>query len=282
LRGVCFGILNIASRHGRRYDPTMEFLKVEHLTLSRRRPRRGWLRDGAEEETLVEDLSFDLEKRGSLALVADSREALLALALAVLKQGPVASGSIAFAGVSLSSLDERRFRAMRRRLQAVFPDRSGQLSAGLTVREAFREVLRVWRRRSTREEQARLVESVMIACGLPEAVQDLYPAELDAVERQQVALARALLPGPELLVCCGFTEGLDAVQRAELVNRLRHVREEFGLTLLVLTDDLAVAHRLGDDLAVLHRGRLVESGPAEGIVEHPAHEHTRRLVACAA
>lgn len=262
--------------------PAMEFLEVEHLALARRRPRLGWLRPGFETEPLIEDLCFSVARRESLAVVAETREALCALALAILKAGPVESGTIRFAGIPVLTFDPERFRAVRRRLQGVFPEGYGQLSPGLTVREAFREVLSVWHRRATREERARLVDSVMVACGLPEAVQDLYPAELDAVERQLVALARALLPGPELLVCLGLTEGLDAVQRAELINRLRHLREEFRLTLLVLTDDLAAACRLADTVAVLHRGRLVEQADAVGIATRPAHDHTRRLVACAA
>jgi peptide/nickel transport system ATP-binding protein len=259
----------------------LDFLVVEGLKLTRPAAGRGWRRSGGE-RVLLEDLAFTLQKRRSLALVGEDREALFALAAALVKIGPVAAGSINFAGIPVLGFDPQRFRAVRKRIQAVFPDALGQLPSALTVREAFREVLAVWCRRASRDERARLVDAVMIACGLPEAVQDLYPVELDAVERQQVALARALLPGPELLICQGITEGLDTVQRAELCNRVRHLREEFRLTLLVLTDDLAVAHQLGDDIGVLHRGRLVESGPAATLVSRPAHDHTRRLVAAAA
>jgi len=259
----------------------LDFLVVEGLKLTRAGAGRGWCRRN-EDRTLLEDFSFTLQKRRSLALVGEDRGALFALAAALVKIGPVAAGSIHFAGIPVLSFDSQRFRAVRKRIQAVFPDALGQLPAVLTVREAFREVLAVWCPRASRDERARLVDSVMIACGLPEAVQDLYPSELDAVERQQVALARALLPGPELLICQGITEGLDTVQRAELCNRVRHLREEFRLTLLVITDDLAVAHQLGDDIGVLHRGRLVESAPAATLVSRPAHDHTRRLVAAAA
>lgn len=259
----------------------LDFLVVEGLKLTRPSAGRRWRRSGGE-HVLLENLSFTLQKRRSFALVGEDREALFALAAALVKIGPAAAGSVTFAGIPLLAFDSERFRAVRKRVQAVFPDALGQLPAALTVREAFREVLAVWCRRASREERARLVDAVMIACGLPEAVQDLYPVELDAVERQQVALARALLPGPELLICEGITEGLDTVQRAELCNRVRHLREEFRLSLLVLTDDLAVAHQLGDDIGVLHRGRLVESGPAATLVSRPAHDHTRRLVAAAA
>ena len=260
---------------------SLDFLVVEGLKLTKPLAGKGWRLRG-EERVLLEDLSFTVQKRRSLALVGEDRDAHFALASALLKIGPAAAGAITFAGIPVLTFDQQRFRAVRKRIQAVFPDRCGQLPSALTVREAFREVVSVWCRRAGREERAHLVDSVMIACGLPEAVQDLYPSELDEVERQQVALARALLPGPELLICQGITEGLDAVQRAELCNRVRHLREEFRLTLLVLTDDLAMAHQLGDDIGVLHRGRLVELGPASRLVSHPAHDHTRRLVAAAA
>ncbi len=260
----------------------MEFLEVETLTLRQASARgSGWWPRPVS-EPLLADLSFGLEKRRSLSLVGDSREALLALALALVKEHPVASGTITFAGIPVQRFGVHRFRPVRRRIQAVFSDATGQLTPGMTVRETFREVITLWHRRASREDRAKLVEAVMISCALPEAVQDLYPAELDAVERQLVALARVLLPGPELLISAGFTEGLDVVQRAELTNRLRQVREEFGLTLLHLCDDLAEAALLGDDIGVLHRGRLVERGVGSDLVLRPAHERTRQLVAAAA
>lgn len=258
----------------------MELLELENLTLKRPRLRRRWFQHGVDSEMLIDDLSLQLEARGSLSLVGGEGSGMSALTLAILKLEPISSGRILFGGIDLTALSERRFRPVRRRLQAVFPDYFGQLTPDMTVSDAFREVLGVWHRRESRDHWHERVESVMIACGLPEAVRDLYPVELDAVERQQVALARALLTGPELLVCHGFTAGLDAVQQAELINLVRRVREDFNLALLVMTDDLAVAHHLGDDIGVLHQGRLLESGSAETVVNRPAHDYTRRLVSC--
>lgn len=258
----------------------MEILEVEQLCVTNRF-RRGVVpeTDTGGEGRLV-DLSFTLERGASLALVGGDRRALMALALALVKRLRPDAGEIHFSGVAYSTLDEARFRPLRRRLQAVFPDACGQLAPDLTVEGAFREVLAVWHPRISREERHHLVETLMVACGLPEALRGLFPAELDAVERQLVSLARALLPGPDLLVACGLTEGFDVVQRAELLNRLRHLREGFGFSLLLLTDDLAAGRFLGDTLAVLHLGRIVETGPAGRVIERPGHEHTRRLVAC--
>ena len=258
----------------------MELLEVEHLTLMRQRMRRRWWQHGVESEVQVEDLTFTLDRRSSLALVGGEAGGMLSLTLAILKLQPVASGKVVFGGVDLTALSERRVRPIRRRMQAVFPDHFGQLTPDLTISQSFREVLMVWFRHASKDEWHQRIEAVMIACALPEAVRDLYPVELDAVERQQAALARALLTGPELLICHGFTDGLDAVEQAELINLVRQLREDFQLTLLVLTDDLAVAHHLGDAIGILHHGRLLELGNAETVVNRPEHDYTRRLVSC--
>ncbi len=260
----------------------MELLEVANLTLYHRREEGGRLRRGRGGEPLIEDLSFVLPRGQSLALVSESCEAMTELALALLKMRPVEGGRIRFRDLEIGALREERFRPMRRHLQAVFPEAMGQLSPGRTVRECFREVLSIWMRHDSREERARRVEAVMIACGLPEAVQDLYPVELDAAERQLVALARALLPGPDLLICRGWVEGLDVVQQAELLCRLRQVREAFGLSLLLLGDDLAPVSGLVDAIGILHQGRLLEYGSYERVTSQPAHERTRRLLAAAA
>lgn len=256
----------------------MAFLSIDDLRLVRRRRRRRWFRYDLEEAVLIDGVSFVMEQERGLAIVGEEKSGKYPLTLALLKLHPVAAGSITFADVDVTALGDRHFRRLRKRMQAVFSDRFGQLTPGLTVDESFCEVLRHWYRREDRDSWRQRVEAVMVACGLPEALRVLYPAELDAVERQLVALARALLARPHLLVCHEFTHGLDAVQEAELLNALRRVRAEFGPTLLTVTDDLAVAHHLGDDIGVLHRGRLLEFGDADSVVNRPAHDYTRRLV----
>jgi peptide/nickel transport system ATP-binding protein len=258
----------------------MPFLSVENLTLLEQKLRRNWFRYDLSERVLVDGITFDLEKGKSLALVGEEKSGKHALVMALLKFHEVSSGRITFAEVETTAIGDRHFRRLRKRLQAVFSDDFGQLTPEFTVDQMFREVLQLWYRKEDREKWHQRVEKVMIACRLPEAVRALYPAELDAVEKQEVALARALLCEPDLLICHGFTKGLDVVQEAELLNLLRHVREEFGLTLLVVTDDLAVAYQLSEDIGVLHSGRLIEFGPAEEVVNRPEHDYTKRLVSC--
>ena len=258
----------------------MELLTVENLCLLKKRMRRRWFHYDLEEKLLIDEVSFKIEKGRSLSLVGEEKSGKHALVLALMKLYPIASGRITFAEIDVNSLNERQFRRVRKRIQTVFSPSFGQLTPDLSLDEAFREVLGLWYAKGDKDEWHRRIETVMVACGLPEAVRPLYPAELDAVERQQAALARALLSGPDLLICHGFTQGLDAVEQAELLNLLFKVREEFDLTLLVVTDDLAVAHHLGDDIGILHRGKLLEYGEAETVVNRPDHDYTKRLVSC--
>lgn len=258
----------------------MELLSVENLCLLKRRMRRRWFHYDLEEKLLVDEVSFTIERGHSLGLVGEEKSGKHALVLAIMKLHPIASGKITFAEIDVNSLGERQFRRVRKRLQTVFSPGFGQLTPDLTLDQAFREVLGLWYSKESKDEWHQRTESVMVACGLPEAVRHLYPVELDAVERQQASLARALLSGPDLLICHGFTQGLDAVEQAELLNLLRKVRDEFNLTLLVVTDDLAVAHHLSDDIGILHRGKLLEYGDAETVVTRPDHDYTKRLVSC--
>ena len=258
----------------------MSHLSVENLKIVERPFRRSWFRYDFEERGLIDDLSFSVERGESLGIVGEEKSGKKALVEAILKLREVESGSIVFAEVETTRLGRRHFRRLRKRMPAVFPDGDDPLTPEWTVDAMFREARQLWYAGETREQWHQRIESVMVLCELPEAVRVLYPSELDAVERQQVALARALLVQPEFLLVFDYTRGLDVVQEAELLNLLRKVREELRITMLVVTDDLAVAHQLSDAIGVLHAGRLLEIGPAEAIVNRPEHDYTRRLVSC--
>ena len=258
----------------------MPLLSVENLTLLRQQRRRRWFQYQLEEEVLIDRISFSIEKASSLAFVGEEHSGKYALCLAIMKLHEVSEGTIHFAEVETTLLGDRHFRRLRKKIQAVFSDQFGQLTPTMTVDESFREVLALWYRQEGREQWRHRIEEVMVACQLPEAIRVLYPSELDAVERQQVALARALLPKPAMLILHDFTRGMDVVEEAELLNLASKVREDLNLTLMVATDDLAVAHHLGDDIGVLHRGKLLELGNAEQVASDPEHDYTKRLVSC--
>ncbi|MEM7698173.1 MAG: ATP-binding cassette domain-containing protein [Verrucomicrobiota bacterium] len=255
-------------------------LTVNNLVMLKRRRRRGWFRYERNDSRLLDGISFSIAPAEAFAIVGEEGSGKMALTMGVMGLQPIESGEILLYGHDVASLGPRPMRRLRKRAQAVFSDGFGQLTPTHTVDEAFREVVDLWYPRASRSDRQERLEKVMIASGLREAIRELYPAELDAVERQQVALARALLSEPDLLICHDITRALDAVATAELLYRVLQIREIFSLSLLIVTDDLAVAHHLSDTLAVLHRGRILEQGNRQAIVSHPEHEYTKRLVSC--
>lgn len=252
----------------------MKLLEVEDLTLSRTVIGEG----NATHRNQIDDVSFSIEYGQSVALVSEDSESLRTLALTILGCARAESGSVRFEGIQTIHIKKKENRDRWRRLQAVFSTSTGQIPEHLTVKQIFEEVRQVWYRRHLEIEFRELSERIISDCRLSEDVQPIYPNELSAGERQKVALARALLPQPSLLVCQGVTEGLDALQSAELVGCLHSIRDSYPLSLLVLTEDLAVAASLGDAIGVIHQGRLVEFGLQSEILSAPEHEFSKRLV----
>ena len=258
----------------------MPLLTVENLTVIQHAARRRWFHYGLEERKHLDEISFAVEKGRCLGLVGEQASGKLPLTMALLRLIPIAEGEIIFDEIEIASLSLRKFRAMRKRIQAVFSDSFGQLTPGFSLDQAFREVLRVWHRGLSKDEIHTRIEEVMVATGLAEAARYLYPVELDKVERQLAALARVLLINPEFLICHDFTHGMDAVEQAEVLNRISELRDERKFTMMIVTDDLAVAHHMSDDIAILHRGKILESGKTEQVVSRPEHDYTRRMVTC--
>lgn len=268
----------------------MPQVAFENVCLKRARP--AWWRFRREfapipeeclsggEEFLLDGVSFTLEKHRSLALVGDRDSGKQVAALALLKMLPVDGGRILHNGTDIAPMSRRSFHRMRRSIQAVFPDRFGQLRRDATLDQGLREMLRCWQPGLDGDEVHGRIERVMVEAGLAEPVRHLYPEEMDPVERQAAALARAMLCDPELLVCIDPAAGLGAVERAEVLNRISDLRETRGLTLLLTTDDLAEGHHMGEEIAVMHRGRIVEKGAAAELVGSPEHEYTRLLASC--
>ncbi len=267
------------------YCPTslifcMPLLTVENLTVIHQKTRRRWFHYGMEERKHLDEISFEVKRGRCLGLVGEQASGKLPLTMALLRLIPISEGEIIYDGTEITALSLQKFRPMRRRMQAVFSDGFGQLTPGFSLDHAFREVLKVWHRKLSHDEIHTRIEEVMVATGLAESVRYMYPVELDMVERQLGSLARALLVEPEFLICHDFTRGMDAVEQAEVLNRVSDIREARKLTLMMVTDDLAVAHHMSEDIAVLHRGKILEAGETVQVVSKPEHDYTRRMVTC--
>jgi ABC-type glutathione transport system ATPase component len=161
-------------------------------------------------------------------------------------------------------------------VQCVFQDPYASLNPARTVGATLREAIAA----GTRGDQ-RSVEELLELVGLGAALARRYPAALSGGERQRVAIARALAPRPRLLICDEPVASLDVSVQAQVLELLRELRRELAMSLLFISHDLAVVRQVTDRLVVLYRGEIVESGPTEQVLDHPAHAYTRRLVASA-
>ncbi|MDB4617337.1 ATP-binding cassette domain-containing protein [Verrucomicrobiales bacterium] len=255
-------------------DPLVSLKNISIDTGSRRR----WFRYRMSEEKLVDDVSFDIAPGQCFGLVGGEASGKLPVTFALLGLHQVSDGEIHFDGQSIESMTRRKFHPLRKHIQAVFWDELGQMNPRLTLDQAFRQVIRVWNVNADKFEILSRIEKVMDSVKLPASTRYQTPLELDPADRQLAAIARALLPEPKFLIAHEVTRGLDVVEQAQILNRICDIRDDSNLSIMVVTDDLAVAEHMSDSIGVLHHGRLLETGPTNQIVMHPEHDYTRRLV----
>ena len=240
--------------------------------------RRRWFRYSVTEEKPVDDVSFDIYPGKCFGLVAGERNGKLPITFSILGLHQISSGKIVFNEAEISNLSRRKYHPWRKSIQAIFWDEFGQMNPRLSLDQSFRQVIRVWYPTDNKFEILSRIESVMDLVQLPASSRYLTPLELDPAERQLATLARSMLPEPKLLIAHEVTRGLDVIEQAEVLNRISDVKDSRGLSVLLVTDDLAVAEHMSDNIGVLHRGRLVETGATEMIMKQPEHDYTRRLV----
>jgi len=162
-------------------------------------------------------------------------------------------------------------------MQMVFQDAVGSLNPRMTVRQALAEAIRHGRRRPAAE--ARDPADLLSLVGLSEAVLDQYPREMSGGQCQRVSVARALACGPQLLIADEPVSALDVSVQARVLNLLRDLRRDLGLSILLIAHDLAVVKNVCDRICVMERGLFVDSGDASEVFERPQSEYTRRLLA---
>ena len=187
------------------------------------------------------------------------------------------SGTIAFQGQDVASMDRGRRRAHRREIQMMFQDSTAAMDPRMRVGTILREPL-VIQGVGDRAEQDRIVGELLDAVGLPRGAVDRYPHEFSGGQRQRLGLARALTLSPELIVADEPVSALDVSVQAQILNLMRDLQRERGLTYLFISHDLAVVRYLADTVGVMYLGKLVEAGPAEQVYARPLHPYTRGLL----
>ncbi len=241
--------------------------------------RAGLLRRKVDEIKAVHDVSFEIEEGKTLGLVGESGSGKSTVARALLKLIKATSGEVWWRDTEILSLSESQFRPLRKDMQMVFQDPYGSLNPRMIVEEIIAEPLRIHFRQQNKSERRDNVASLLQRVGLPKESLWRYPHEFSGGQRQRIGIARALAVQPKFLICDEPVSALDVSVQAQIINLLRDLQDEFGLTYLFIAHDLAVVEHMSDEIIVMNRGRVVEQGSAEQICDSPQHEYTRKLLA---
>jgi peptide/nickel transport system ATP-binding protein len=241
-----------------------------------RLPRRT-LGGPREEVHALRGVSLEVMKGRSLGIVGESGCGKSTLARLILGLDTPTSGQVKVFGVDAIRFSTREYRHWRRRIQIVFQDPFGSLDPRMRVGRIVAEPLDALERPSRAERQRRIDESLE-AVGLNSADAGRFPHEFSGGQRQRIAIARALITRPELVVADEPVSALDVSVQAQVLNLMLDLRDEFGLTYILVSHDLAVVEYVCEDLVVMLGGNIVERGKAEDVLAKPEHEYTRTLL----
>ncbi len=232
----------------------------------------GWVR-------AVDGVDLEIPVGRTLALVGESGCGKSTIGRALLRLVEPQAGKLWFDGVDLLRLDARALHPYRRAMQIVFQDPLASLDPRMRVRDAIAEGMQSFGIGADEGERTERVAALLARVHLEPAQMWRYPHEFSGGQRQRICLARALAVEPRLLICDEATSALDVSIQAQILNLLRDLQAELGLTYLFITHDLGVVRYLADRVAVMYLGQIVEEGETERIFDTPLHPYTRGLLA---
>lgn len=225
-------------------------------------------------------VTFDVGRGETFGLVGESGCGKSTAARCILRLVEPDHGNVVFDGTNVRALDAKEMRGMRRRMQIVFQDPAGSLDPRLSVRRSLEEPL-VIHRLCDRLERTRRVREVLELVGVSDKSADRKPYAFSGGQRQRIGLARALILEPELVLLDEPVSALDVSLQAQILNLLKRLQEELGLTYIFIVHDLAVAEYFCDRLAVLYLGHVMELGWREQLFRNPLHPYTVALLSAA-
>ena len=239
---------------------------------------QGLVKEYGAGRRVVDDVSFSIRRGETLGLVGESGSGKSTVARMLLRLVKPTFGEVRYEGRDLLDAGPRQMRELRRRMQIVFQDPYAALNPRMRVREILAEPFAIHRESPVEGLERRLTE-MLRTVGMNESALERFPHEFSGGQRQRINIARALALRPEFLVLDEPVSALDVSVGAQVVNLLRELQREYGLTYLFISHSMPLVRYLCDRVAVMQRGKLVELGACEQVCETPREEYTRRLIA---
>lgn len=226
----------------------------------------------------VDGVTFSIERGKTLGVVGESGCGKSTTGRVVLRLLEATDGEIIFEGKNIRDYGKVEMVKLREEMQIIFQDPYASLNPRMTISEIIAEPLIIHKKCKNKEELQEKVAKLMETVGLSERLTNTYPHELDGGRRQRIGIARALALNPKFIVCDEPVSALDVSIQAQVLNLMKDLQEEFGLTYMFITHDLSVVKHFSDDIAVMYLGELVEKAPAKELFKNPVHPYTKALL----
>lgn len=225
----------------------------------------------------VDGISFKIKRGTTMGLVGESGCGKSTVGKTILRLQEKTSGEVYFNGTEIFGLSQKELRKIRPSIQIIFQDPYSSLSPRLPVEEIIGEGVRE-HNIVPKEEQSEYISRIMKACGLQEYHKDRYPHEFSGGQRQRICIARALALNPDFILCDEPVSALDVSIQAQIINLLKDLQKEFGITYLFISHDLSVVEHISDTVGVMYLGNMVEYAATEKVFANPMHPYTQALI----
>lgn len=235
---------------------------------------------GRHRVTAVDAVSMELPPNVIASVVGESGSGKTTLARMMLGLLRPTKGAVRYRGADIATYDAGARRRYWRKVQGIFQDPYSSFNYFFRVRKVLSDAFNLWPERpSRRERQERIAAALDLVNLKADEVLDRYPFELSGGQGQRLMIARVFLINPSVLIADEPTSMIDACSRASILEALMRLRQEQGTSILFVTHDMGLAYCMSETLYIMSQGRIVESGPAERVMERPEHPYTRRLLA---